>query len=145
MKFSKLKDKLIHIGEGIYEYKPTLLHPFLYNMEPLSLQRRVRFFLEWLKGYKVFYLVVNEEIVAYSVVSRGGGRYGFASRKDIVVGPYFVKEEHRGNRFSEVLVSGLLHNDNIDYDYAYDWIRYDNVPSIKCAERVVSTQFRAIK
>ena len=84
----------------------------------------------------MYYLEKEAVIVAYSVVSRGGGRYGFATRKDIVVGPYFVKEEHRGKKYSEILVSELLQNDKIVYDYAYDWIRYDNIPSIKCTERV---------
>jgi L-amino acid N-acyltransferase YncA len=124
------------IGGGrIYEYEPTFWKPFYRNYEPLTLQRRVRFLLEWLKGYKVYYLEKEGTIVAYSVVSRGGGRYGFATNKDIVVGPYFVKEEHRGKRYSEILVSELLYNEKIEYEYAYDWIRYDNIPSIKCAER----------
>lgn len=98
-------------------------------MEPLTLQRRLRFVLEWMKGYKVYYLVMNDEVVAYSVVSRGGGRYSFATKEDIVV------EEHRGNRYSEILVSELLHNEKIKYRYAWDWIRHDNIASLRCADR----------
>lgn len=128
--------RLMQLGGGIYEYKPTLFRPFLYNFEPLTLQRRVRFLKEYLKGYRVYYLVVNDEIVAYSVISRGGGRYHFAEKEDIVVGPYFVLPEHRGNHYSETLVGEILQLKSITWRDAYDWIRYDNIPSIKCAEKV---------
>ena len=135
-----LKRKLLRVysdnGFEIFEYSPSFLHLFLYSFEPLTFQRRVRFLLELLKGYKVYYLVHSDEIVAYCVISRGGGRYNFAGKNDIVVGPYFVIEEHRGKHYSEQLVSFLLNYPKITYRYAYDWIRYDNIPSIRCAEKV---------
>ena len=85
---------------------------------------------------RVYYLAVNDEIVAYSVVSKGGGRYYFAGKNDIVVGPYFVLEEHRGKHYSEILVKEILQLESLQWRDAYDWIRYDNTPSIRCAERV---------
>ena len=135
---SMLKKKLCKAGEGyeLYEYKPTIRHPFLYNYERLTLQRRVRFLFEFFKGYRVYYLVIQGEVVAYSVVSKGGGRYQFARKNDIVVGPYFVLENHRGKRYSETLVRLILHLDTMRWEDAYEWIRYDNIPSIRCAERV---------
>ena len=123
-------------GYKIYEYSPSVLRPFYKNYEKLTFQRRVRFLLERIKGYKVYYLEVNNEIVAYSVVSRGGGRYSFASPNDIVIGPYFVLEKFRGNHYSEMLVSELLGWEEIKYEYAYDWVKKDNVPSLRCSNRV---------
>ena len=122
-------------GGIIYEYKPSTLKPFWRNYEPLTLQRRLRFLMELVKGYRVYYLEKEGEIVAYSVISKGGGRYGFATKDDIVVGPYFVLENYRGKHYSEELVRALLQSEKISYKVAFDWIRYDNEPSIRCAER----------
>lgn len=130
------RSKNICRGYRIYEFSPSLLRMFYKNYEKLTLQRWVRFFFELLKGYKVYYLEVNGFIVAYSVISRGGGRYSFADVDDIVVGPYFVLEAYRGNRYSEVLVAELLHYNSIEYKNAYDWVRKTNIPSLKCSDKV---------
>ena len=120
----------------IYEYKPSLNHLFYNNMEPLTVQRRVRFIIELIRGYKVYYLYKDKQVVAYSVVSPGGGRYSFAGKKDIVVGPYYVSPECRGNHYSEILVRQILNLDNIDYEYAYDWVRKNNTASMITSERI---------
>jgi L-amino acid N-acyltransferase YncA len=95
----------------------------------------VRFLFELIKGYKVYYLSIDKNIIGYCVISRGGGRYSFAKKEDIVVGPYFVIEKYRGNKYSEILVNELLRYNGIKYCAAYDWVRQTNIPSIKCAQR----------
>ena len=118
----------------LWEFTPSIFKLFYNDMERITLQRKIRFFIELLRGYKVYYLMVENNLVAYSVVSKGGGRYSFASKKDIVVGPYFVDEKYRGKGYSEILVKEILALDN--YQYAYDWIRKDNIPSLKCSFKV---------
>jgi L-amino acid N-acyltransferase YncA len=120
----------------IYEFNPTVLKLFYDHYEPFTLKRRIRFLMELVRGYKVYYLDVSGTIVAYSVISRGGGRYSFAAKNDIVVGPYFVREKYRGRRYSELLVSELLHCGSIEYDRAYAWIKKDNIPSLRCSLKV---------
>lgn len=120
----------------LFEYKPTLFHPFYNDMEPLTIQRRVRFLIEFFRGYKCYYLSADRIIVAYSVVSPGGGRYSFASNEDIVVGPYFVAPEYRGNHYSELLVREILNLDSLKYNAAYDWVRKNNIASMKTSNRI---------
>ena len=123
-------------GYRIYEFIPSITRLFYKNMEDISFQRRIRFALELIKGYKVYYLEIRGKIVGYCVISIGGGRYSFAGKSDIVVGPYYVEKEERGNHYSELLVSELLMYDNIHYNDAYDWIKKTNIPSLKCSEAV---------
>lgn len=120
----------------IYAYKPSLFRMFYRNYEKQTPQRFIRFLFELHKGYTVYYLEKDENIVAYSVVSKGGGRYHFAENSDIVVGPYFVLEEYRGNHYSEILVSEILNHIETDYRYAFDWVKKTNEPSLKCSDRV---------
>lgn len=116
----------------IYKYQPSPKKLFYKNLEPLTLKKWIRFQLELRKGYFVYYLSVSGQLVGSCVVSKGGGRYSFADKKDIVVGPLFVLEKYRGNKYSELLIGELLHCDSIKFDYAYEWIRKDNIPSLRC-------------
>ncbi len=119
----------------IYQYQPKRSKLFYKNLEPLTLKKWFRFQLELIKGYTVYYMVVSDEIVGSCVVSRGGGRYSFAEKKDIVIGPYFVCPEHRGHGYASVMVDDVLNHLGIEYEYAWDWIRKDNYASIKTTER----------
>jgi len=123
-------------GYSIYEFNPSPRRLFYKKMGNSSIQNRIRFLLEFVKGYKVYYLIIEKNIVAYCVISKGGGRYSFARKEDIVVGPYFVEKEERGKHYSEILVSELVLYDGIQYNDAYDWIRKTNIPSLRCSDNV---------
>lgn len=118
----------------IYAYKPTASRLFYEYFGKMTLQSRIRFLLELIKGYEVFYLETDNELVAYCVISKGGGRYSFAGKTDIVVGPYYVSRKHRGNHYSELLISEVLQYDGLQFDEAYDWIKKTNTPSLKCSD-----------
>lgn len=119
-------------GFTVYEFTPSLFKLFYNDMEHITFQRKIRFVIEYFRGYKVYYLEKDGVFVAYSVVSKGGGRYVFASEEDIVVGPYFVDIRYRGKGYSKILVEVLLHL--CKYKYAYDWINKDNIPSLRCSK-----------
>lgn len=119
---------------SIFKYKPNICNLFYNNMEKITVQRKIRFLMELIRGYEVYYLMIENELVAYSVVSKGGGRYSFATEKDIVVGPYFVDEKFRGKGYSEILIGEILAF--CKYENAYDWIKKDNLPSLKCSFKV---------
>ncbi len=120
----------------ILEYTPTIFHLFYDRIEYISFQRKIRFLFEYFRGYKVYYLLANHTIVGYCVVSKGGGRYAFASCNDIVVGPYYIIPKFRGKHYSEILLSELLNCDKYSKLTAYVWIRKNNIPSLKCSEKV---------
>ncbi len=118
----------------IYAFKPNVFKLFYRNLEPLTMRKWVRFQLERMRGYVVYYLEVSGEIVGSCLVSSGGGRYSFADKKDIVIGPYFVCPEHRGHGYASVMVDAVLNHLGIKFEHAWDWIRKNNYPSIKTTE-----------
>lgn len=122
---------------SIWEYTPTLFRVFLHDSSKPTIKNRIKFFTEISRGgCKVYYLFVNDTPVAYAFVSRGGGRCGFANLGDIVIGPYYVFAEFRGKKYSEILVEQLLNHPDLPFINAYEWIAKDNIPSLKCADRV---------
>lgn len=112
--------------------------PLYGNLHTIHFVRRMRFLLEYLhKGhYKVYYLKTGNEYVGYCVVTPGGRRLGCSSRKDIVLGPYYISEVHRGKGLSKLLLRLTLEHCSYPYEDAYDWIHENNLPSIHASEAV---------
>lgn len=120
-----------------FEYKPSIFKPFYVNLERLSLRRRIRFLLGYFSGYSVYYMVKDDDYIGYCVIQNGRDRrYKFATEEDIIVGPYFIREEYRGRKLSIALLKYILNDTGIQFRYAYDYIRRDNEPSIKASEAV---------
>ena len=117
-------------GYFLYEYRPTLFRPLLVNFDHMRLVRRCRYLLDYLKKgkYRVYYLVLQKDCIAFCVVSPGGRALVCATEKDIVLGPYYVERSKRGNGYSKVLIRLVLDNCG-PYRYAYDWILKTNTPS----------------
>lgn len=131
--------KLTLIGKSnqysLHEYRPTLVHPLAIDFEPLRIVRRFRFWFEILMGgYRVYYLAVDGEFVGYCVVTPGGRRLSVSTKKDIVLGPYFVMPQHRGKGYAKMVVKMTLEHCSYEYECAFDWIHETNIPSIKTSE-----------
>ena len=119
----------------MYEYRPTVFRPLLVPFEPLMMIRRLRFLKEMLSGeYREYYLADGDMLVGYCVVAPGGRRLTISTKYDVVLGPYFVAPEHRGNGYAKVLVRMALQNCSYNYRNAYDWIHKENYASIKTTE-----------
>lgn len=132
MKFLKTIDTFDY-----YKFQPSPFRLFYKNYEPMYFKKRIRFLLEYIYGYSIIYMEKNDEILGYSVVANWNSRYSsFADKKDIVIGPYFIKDEHRGKGYSEIMVKNVLENMGLKYLNAYMWIRFNNTPSLKCSQRV---------
>ena len=116
---------------SIFSYRPTILKPFLLNMERLTFRRRVRFLYELLSGYTVYYLYYGKAIAGYIVVARGGSRrYGFSSVSDIIVGPMFIDEGYRGRGLSTLLLRETIRLWQGNFENAYAYIEKNNAPSL---------------
>ena len=137
---NKTQLKLFLEGENykIYEYQPRFSCLFFYEMEKLNWRKRARFLGELIKkgGYKVYYFYISDNLVGYCVVSTGGGRYFFAKENEYLVGPYYIDPKYRGNRYSEFMVSKILESEKYRHSTFYAWIDKNNVPSIRCIERL---------
>lgn len=140
--------KVCEVNEfSIYAYSPTIYKLFWGNMEPCSFRKRVRFSLEYLAGYKVYYLLKGNEKVGYCVVSTGGtGRYkDFSTKRDVIIGPYFISTKWRGQHLSELMLQETINHIKNRCDCAYDYIDKNNIISQKASERVGFTYVCDIK
>jgi GNAT superfamily N-acetyltransferase len=97
-----------------YKYTPSIFRPVYVNLEPLSLRRRVRLLMAHFAGYTVYYIAEGNEYVGYCVVQSGSDkRYIFATKEDIIVGPYFIREDYRGKKLSVSLLKYVLYTAEI--------------------------------
>ena len=88
-----------------YRYEPSIFHPFYIEMEPTTIMRRIRFLIDYCYGYAVYYLKKGSEWIGYCTITNGKNpRFWFATDSDIVIGPYFIDEQFRGNGYSEIMV-----------------------------------------
>ena len=121
----------------IEKIEPTLFKPFPIPLEKYSFMRRIRFLIEYFYGYSLYYLKNEKEYIGFCVISKGvNKRYWFANEKDIIVGPYFIDENYRGKKLSELLIRETLKYLNGSFDKAYDYIKTDNYPSLHASEKV---------
>ncbi|MDD4436540.1 MAG: hypothetical protein PHS04_00685 [Tissierellia bacterium] len=124
-------------GLTYYEYKPSIIKPFYINLEPISLRRRVRLLMAYFAGYTVYYIADENEIIGYCLVQSGSDRrYTFATHEDIIVGPYFIREDYRGHKLSISLLNYVLYESGLNFKFAYDYIHKNNTPSIKASQAV---------
>jgi GNAT superfamily N-acetyltransferase len=130
-------------GIDFYRYSPALLRPY-YMAYPKQdhppYEKRgvhqIRMLLEYLRGgYHVIYMVREGEILGHLVVARGGRRLAVSTPEDIVVGPIFVSPSLRGQGIGTIGIRVVLNELGLKYRYAYEFIRQDNIASIRTVEK----------
>ena len=132
--------KIVYIDNEykLYEYKPRLLHLQKYKLQQHSFSTMLRYVLDYLrKGhYYIYYLEYKGTIIGECMVKPGGGRFKFSKASDIMIGgPYYVIPEYRGRGLSEVLIRKSLENCSYPWNNAYDYIKKDNLASIRVTEK----------
>jgi len=116
-------------------FKPSIFRLFGGKLRKLGLRQKIRFYLNLIRGYRVYHLFKNNIEIGYCVITNGGSRrYPFADKNDIIVGPYFIDEKYRGKKLSIFLVKKCLIDFEKNYIAAYDFIKKDNIISIKTTE-----------
>lgn len=130
-------------GLEFYRYSPALFSPY-YTDYPQQdhppYERRVvhqiRMMLEYLRGgYSVFYIACQGVILGHLVVARGGRRLAVSTPEDIVIGPVFVSPSQRGNGLGTTGIRVVLEELGLKYRYAYEFIKHDNIASIRTVEK----------
>ncbi len=118
----------------LLEYDPTLFRLLYVDFEPMRFIRRMRFISEYIRKerYKVYYLEAGGHLVGHCVVTPGGRRLKCSSKKDIVLGPYYVKENERGKGYSIEMIAMVL--EYCSFENAYDWVDKKNTASRKASE-----------
>lgn len=111
-------------GYDYYRYDPTFGKWFYKDYEKISLRSWIRFFLEYItRKYCVYYMVKEDIILGYCVVSSGTWRLKCVTKNDIVCGPYYILPQYRGYRYSRVLIDNIINRLHTNYNYVFDYIK----------------------
>lgn len=120
----------------IYFYKPCFGRWYVKNLEPMKFRRWIRLFLEYVQGgFDVYYLIRDDKITGYILAADGGRRLKCTTKNDVVLGPYYVVESERGHNYVGKIRDAILPILTRKYEYAYSYIRNDNISSIKSTLR----------
>ncbi len=125
-------------GIDFYKYKASLFNYFYTPMAYYEnlFSRKIRETLDYVRGgYNVIYMARENKIVGYGIITKGGGRNKFATARDVVFNSLYIDPDERGKGLGNILVGAFLHDIGIKYESAYEYIRNDNIPSIKAAEK----------
>ena len=133
--------RLLGEYEGIvfYEYSPSLLRPYYMDYPKKDhppyetrVVHKIRMMLEFiLGGYSVIYMVCEGVVLGHLVIARGGRRLAVSTPEDVVVGPIFVSPELRGKGIGTAGIRVVLTELGLKYRYAYEFIKCDNLASIR--------------
>lgn len=133
-------------GYSICVYRSKPLKPFLLQLEPMTLRKRIRFFFEVMAGFTVYYLLCDGVCAGNTAVVRGGtGRYRFCTASDIVVGPTFIQEAFRGRKLSTLLLRETIKLQKGTYEYAYGYVHKDNAASLAMCKTIGLAYYRNAK
>lgn len=124
-------------GYSFYRYKPNVFKLFHGSLRNSNLRTRIRFIIALFHGYTIYFIIKNNQELGYCVVSYGGSRrYKFASKKDILIGPYYIHENHRNNGLATLIIEKVISQYECGFESAYCYIQSVNIPSIKTVERL---------
>ena len=102
-----------------------------------SLVERIKLHLRALRGYCFYFLEIEDKMVAYCFLKRNYlKKYSFMDKNDLIVNPYYVSEEYRGNHFGEIILRASLDNLPANTKNVWAIVLDDNIPSIKTLERI---------
>lgn len=101
------------------------------------LTHKIRMMFEYLRGggYSVFYIVLDGDVAGHIVVARGGRRLAVSKEEDVVLGPIFISPNVRGRGLGTAAIQVILNELNLEYNYAYEFIKDGNIASIRTAEK----------
>lgn len=118
-------------GLTLSRFRPSLFRLIPNNCGNLNSERHIvlRFLYRFMVGYSIFILRDGNVFLAYAMYQKGKiARYPFVSKRDYLMGPYYVNESYRGKR----LAGKLLRESTAElgnFESVYCWILQDNVSS----------------
>ena len=121
----------------IKEFKPSFHKLFYIEMESLTILKKIRFWIDLLYGYSVYYLYVDGQAIGYCTITSGKNpRYSFATANDVMIGPYFIMEGYRGRGYAKTLVQLVITKCKTDWERCFLYIKNENIPSIHVANSI---------
>lgn len=120
----------------IKRYVPTLSSLFPSPLRNLNFHEKIRFLEMFFHGYVIYILKKGDKDIGYCVLARGGSfRYPFASRNDLIIGPYYIDPAERGKKYSIPLINYSLNDSYYKNSKTYyAFVQRNNFASIRILE-----------
>lgn len=108
--------------------KLRFIKMFDYKIQKFNIHQYFRYLYDKLRRAKVVYMFVDKIAVGFCLLARGGSRYKFASNKDLIISPIFIKEDFRGKGYGTILLEEVVNKYNKNL---YAVIDPSNISSLK--------------
>jgi hypothetical protein len=130
----RLKKIFETLNEIIYEFTPSLSSLYWKcDILNFGLKGKVLCLLKYPFGYRIYYALQNDCVAYYCFISYGYFvKHPYVRKREILVGPYFTKQEFRGLGIAQRALSIILKHNK--YCTAFVFVAKKNIAS----QRVVS-------
>ncbi|MBR6027690.1 MAG: GNAT family N-acetyltransferase [Clostridia bacterium] len=123
-----------------YRYEPRLFrwyHAGYPEYAAPTASHQARMLIEYLQGgFHVIYMAdATDEVLGYLVVAPGGRRLTCSAKEDIVLGPIWIRPSKRGQGLGTRGIHAVLHDLGETYRDAWEYIKTDNIASIRSVEK----------
>lgn len=125
-------------GYALYSFKSTLncLLPKCLKGS-FSIVERCFLLLRVIRGYQIYYYKDQEQVAAYCFLKRNYLRkYAFLKKNEVLINPYYVAPEYRGNGLGGDLLSAALSEIKDGKTAVWGIVLEDNLPSIKTLQKL---------
>lgn len=100
-------------------------------------KERLFLLLRAFRGYQIYYLMDGEKPVSYSFFKRNYlHKYAFLQRGEVLINPYFVFPEYRGNGLGGKLLKAAMEDGKKEWSSVWAVVLDDNEPSIRTLQRL---------
>lgn len=120
-----------------------VFRPCLFSLIPrefadsFDLLDRMRLGLRVWRGYYLFCAVKEHKLVGYAFLKRNYlHKYAFMERGDLLINPYFVFEEMRGQGVSTEMLRAVLEDGVVPFKRIWAVVKSDNGPSLAVLKKL---------
>lgn len=137
------KERCLRQSDNESGFALYAFHPSLFCLVPPRIERcfsmvdYAKLVLRVLRGYTVYYLTDGERIAGYCFLKRNYLRkYSFLKDNDMLINPYYVSPEYRGQGLGGKLIEAAIADQNERWETVWAVVKEENLPSIRTLERL---------
>ena len=91
----------------------SLFNP-IKRIHKLNFKTRLRYILSWYRCSEIYFLIDNNNYFAgYMILEKGGGRYKFSNKDDVIISPIYILLNYRGRNLSQLLMGCIPNNKKV--------------------------------
>lgn len=124
-----------HDGFDFYKFRPSVFHLFYKSYETMTFMKWCRFSIAAMRGSHIYYMMNNGEVYGYCLLETGGGRYTFSNKDDLIIAPYIIAPEKRGNGYATIMLKYICSQLCVGHK-VFAMVKVDNYASIRVMQKL---------